>query len=66
LPTEPGLALIDPTMIQCFYGAKENGSACPLISRKAEIILTAGGHHFDTDYSALDRGILDGRHRLGE
>ena len=66
LPTEPALALIDPTMIQCFYGAKENDSACPLISRKAEIIRTAGGHHFDNDYSVLARGILDGLHRRGE
>ena len=66
LPTEPALALIDPTMIQCFYGAKENDSACPLISRKAEIIRTAGGHHFDNDNSVLARGILDGLHRRGE
>jgi phosphatidylglycerol lysyltransferase len=66
LPTEPALALIDPTMIQCFYGAKENDSACPLISPKAEIIRAAGGHHFDNDYSALARGILDGLHRRGE
>ena len=66
LPTEPALALIDPTMIQCFYGAKENDSACPLISPKAEIIRAAGGHHFDNDYGALARGILDGLHRRGE
>jgi phosphatidylglycerol lysyltransferase len=66
LPTEPALALIDPTMIQCFYGAKENDSACPQISPKAEIIRAAGGHHFDNDYGALARGILDGLHRRGE
>jgi len=66
LPTEPALTLIDPTMIQCFYGAEENDSACPLISRKAEIIRTAGGHHFDNDYGVLARGILDGLHRRGE
>jgi type IV secretory pathway VirJ component len=66
LPTEPALAPIDPTMIQCFYGAKEDDSACPLISPKAEIIRTAGGHHFDKDYSVLARGILDGLHRRGE
>lgn len=65
LPTEPALALIDPTIIQCFYGAKENDSACPLISPKAEIIRTAGGHHFDNNYSALVRGIIDGLRRRG-
>ena len=42
LATVPALAPIDPTMVQCFYGATENDSACPLISRKGEIIRTAG------------------------
>jgi phosphatidylglycerol lysyltransferase len=66
LPTAPALAPIDPTMVQCFYGAEESDSACPLISLKAEIIRTAGGHHFDNDYSALAQVILDGLHRRGE
>lgn len=65
LPTEPALAPIDPTMIQCFYGADEDDSVCPLLpqSSKVEIIRTAGGHHFGHDYGALARRILEGFHR---
>jgi phosphatidylglycerol lysyltransferase len=68
LPTEPALAPIDPAMIQCFYGANEDDSACPFLQRngKAEVIRAAGGHHFDNDYAALARRILDGfRRRAG-
>ena len=68
LPTEPALAPIDPAMIQCFYGADEDNSACPLLLRKdkADVIRTAGSHHFDNDYGALARRILDGfRRRAG-
>jgi type IV secretory pathway VirJ component len=68
LPTAPALAPIDPAMIQCFYGATETDSACPLLQAngKAEVIQTAGGHHFDKDYGALARRILDGfRRRAG-
>ena len=60
LPTEPALAPINPAMIQCFYGADEHDNACPFLLGKAEIIRTAGGHHFDHDYDALARRILDG------
>jgi type IV secretory pathway VirJ component len=63
LPTEPALALIDPSMIQCFYGANEDDSACPSLLRRAEVIRTAGGHHFDRNYGALAQHILDGFHR---
>jgi type IV secretory pathway VirJ component len=55
-------------MIQCFYGADEDDSACPLLLRKgqADVIRTTGGHHFDHDYGALARRILDGfRRRAG-
>jgi phosphatidylglycerol lysyltransferase len=68
LPTAPAVAPIDPAIIQCFYGATETDSACPLLepSGKAEVIRTAGGHHFDSDYAALARRILDGfRRRAG-
>jgi type IV secretory pathway VirJ component len=68
LPTAPALAPIDPAMIQCFYGASETDSACELLepASKAEVIRTAGGHHFDNDYAALARRIRDGfRRRAG-
>ena len=66
LPTEPTLAPIDPTMIQCFYGADEDDTACRSLQGKAEVIRTAGGHHFDGNYGALAQRILDGlRQRAG-
>ena len=63
LPTEPAIATIDPTMVQCFYGADEDDTACCLLHGKAEVIRTAGGHHFDGNYSALAQRILDGVHQ---
>ena len=68
LPTEPALAPIDPSMIQCFYGRDEGDSACPSLARlnQAEIIETDGGHHFDGAYDTLAERILDGfRRRAG-
>jgi type IV secretory pathway VirJ component len=60
LPTEPALARIDPSMIQCFYGADEDDTACQFLQGKAEVIRTTGGHHFDGNYAALAQRILDG------
>jgi hypothetical protein len=66
LPTEPALAPIDPSMIQCFYGADEDDTACQFLQGKAEVIRTAGGHHFDRNYAALAQRILGGfRERAG-
>ena len=66
LPTEPALAPIDPSMIQCFYGADEDDTACRFLQGKAEVIRTTGGHHFDGNYGALAQRILDGlRRRAG-
>ena len=63
LPTEPTLAPIDPTIIQCFYGADEDDSACRFLQGKAEVIRTTGGHHFNGNYGALAQRILDGLRR---
>jgi len=67
LPVEPALANIKPGLIQCFYGEEEDDTACPsLAARGSEIIRTTGGHHFDGDYGALAKRILDGgRRRAG-
>jgi hypothetical protein len=47
-------------------GADEEDSACPSLLGKAEVIRTAGGHHFDGKYGALAQRILDGfRRRAG-
>jgi type IV secretory pathway VirJ component len=63
-PVLPQLARIDPKLIQCFYGKDEEDSAClKLDPSRVEVIGTEGGHHFDGDYDALARRILDGLKR---
>jgi type IV secretory pathway VirJ component len=58
------LLRIDPARVQCFYGEEEDDSLCPNPAlAKAEIIRTPGGHHFDGDYAALARKILEGAER---
>lgn len=63
-PTLPEIRKIDPGLIQCFFGADEEASACKdLRGTGAQLIETRGGHHFDGDYPALARHILDGLQR---
>lgn len=58
-PVEPAVGRMPAAAIQCFYGEEETDSFCPqLVSRGAEVIRTAGGHHFDGDYSRLAERIL--------
>jgi type IV secretory pathway VirJ component len=65
LPIAPELQRLDPRLLQCFYGADDKDeSACVLLSH-AEVIETEGGHHFDGDYAALTRRIVDGLVRRG-
>ncbi len=68
LPTGPGLAAMPGDLLQCFYGAEEQDPACPaLAARGADVVRTAGGHHFDGDYAALAQRILTRfRARAGE
>jgi type IV secretory pathway VirJ component len=65
-PVLPEIAKLDPALVQCFYGADENDTACtaPEFDR-AERIETAGGHHFDGDYAALAERIMAGAKRRG-
>ena len=60
----PEIAKLDPALVQCFYGADEEDTACtaPEFDR-AERIETAGGHHFDGDYAALAEKIMAGAKR---
>jgi type IV secretory pathway VirJ component len=62
----PELQRIDPAKVQCFYGEDEEDTLCraPELAA-AERIGTTGGHHFDGDYPALARRILDGLRRRG-
>lgn len=52
---------IDPTRVQCFYGADEEDDACrDLVGSPVETVELQGGHHFDGDYPALAKQIVDG------
>ncbi len=63
----PAIDQVPATLVQCFYGQDEDDSVCPaLVSRRAEVIRTTGGHHFDGDYALLARRILDGFKRRAE
>jgi type IV secretory pathway VirJ component len=60
----PQLLQLDLSHVQCFYGEEEEDTLCREPQLKdAEIIRTAGGHHFDGDYDALARTILEGAKR---
>jgi type IV secretory pathway VirJ component len=63
-PVLPEAAKLDPALVQCFYGADEDETACtaPEFDR-AERVETSGGHHFDGDYAALADKILVGARR---
>lgn len=51
---------IDPTLVQCIYGTDEEDDACPeLKGTGADVIGINGGHHFDENYPALTRRVLD-------
>lgn len=64
LPTVPELQRLDAAKVQCVYGEEEEGTACVDPSLHAfELIKTAGGHHFDGNYSALAATILEGARR---
>jgi type IV secretory pathway VirJ component len=47
--------------IQCIHGAAEEDSACPDVRKipGARVLTRPGGHHFDGDYQALSRLIID-------
>ncbi|CDZ65370.1 Type IV secretory pathway, VirJ component [Neorhizobium galegae bv. orientalis] len=52
---------VEPSKIQCIYGLKEDDSACPAVReiRGTQVLAREGGHHFDGDYRALNRLIVD-------
>jgi type IV secretory pathway VirJ component len=63
-PVLPEIARLDLSRVQCFYGEEEEQTLCsdPDLAG-AEVIKTTGGHHFDGDYEALARRILEGAER---
>lgn len=61
LPTLSELARIDPRLVQCLQGKDDDDAICSrLAGSGAEVVVTSGGHHFDGDYPALARRILNG------
>lgn len=62
----PELQRIPAALLQCVMGEDEPHSLCrdPALAG-VEIIRTSGGHHFDGDYQALARKLLDGARRRG-
>ena len=61
VPTEPEVAKLPLAKVQCFYGAEEEDTICPKpLLQSAQIIKTAGGHHFDGDYEKLADEIIAG------
>lgn len=51
---------IEPVLVQCIYGTDEEDDACPdLKSSGIDVVSIEGGHHFDGDYAALTRRVLD-------
>lgn len=59
--TIPEIGRIDPRLVQCQYGLEDDEAACALLKGTGvEVISTSGGHHFDGDYPALARRILEG------
>ena len=66
-PVLPEIAKLDPALVQCFYGAEEEDTACTASEfDRAERIETGGGHHFDGDYAALAEKIMAGARRRAE
>jgi type IV secretory pathway VirJ component len=63
-PVLPEVQRFPPGLLQCVYGEAEPETLCRDPSlRGAEMIHTRGGHHFDGNYKALARAILDGARR---
>ncbi|TDK34364.1 virulence factor family protein [Rhizobium deserti] len=54
------IAKIDPHLVQCVYGTDEDDDPCPdLKARGVETVPIEGGHHFDEDYEALGKRIVE-------
>lgn len=50
-----------PAIVQCVYGTDEEDDVCATLKDTGvEVIAIDGGHHFDEDYPALVKRILDG------
>jgi type IV secretory pathway VirJ component len=51
---------INPLLVQCIYGTDEEDDACPTLKPLGvDVVAIEGGHHFDENYPALTRRVLD-------
>jgi type IV secretory pathway VirJ component len=58
--TVADIAKIDASLVQCVYGTDEDDDPCPdLKGRGVETVPIEGGHHFDEDYEALGKRIVE-------
>lgn len=63
---DPGddIARINPALVQCIYGTEDEDDVCPTLKGTGvEVLPIQGGHHFDGDYAALVKRLLDGYDR---
>ncbi|MGH8054104.1 MAG: virulence factor family protein [Stenotrophomonas sp.] len=59
LPIAPEVAKLSPQRTLCIYGADDDGALCPqLPAGGAQVVKLPGDHHFEGDYAALARVIL--------
>lgn len=66
--TVDDIAKIKSGLVQCIYGTEEDDDPCPSMKPSGvETVAIDGGHHFDEDYQALGKRILDSlQKRLGK
>jgi type IV secretory pathway VirJ component len=58
--TVEAISKIDPKVVQCIYGTEEDDDPCADLKAKGvETVPIEGGHHFDEDYEALGKRIVD-------
>ncbi len=60
VPTVPEIEALGGVRVLCLYGTDETHTACPALHGVGiRVVKLAGGHHFDGDYAALARQIVD-------
>jgi type IV secretory pathway VirJ component len=59
-PVADALAQLKGLPVICVYGAGDASAACPAFAPEGvRSLRVAGGHHYDGDYGAVSRAILD-------
>lgn len=59
-PTGPEMAKLPPAKVVCIYGLEESDeSGCTVPTAVGERVKLPGGHHFDEDYPALAKRLID-------